>query len=191
MKSRILVFLAVFSLFTFPMLRGVFADSAAPTISNVDYSPRIPTAEDQITVTASVADTESGVSFVSLFYAVNAGAWHIVSMNNMGGSTYSAVIPKFSSGTVVQFKVFSQDTAGNAAWSSVVSYTVTAYISSIGVLFFLLVLVIVVVTGTVSMLLFWTVKPRPKPKVIGSCPTCGHDITSEAAFCPNCGKRIG
>jgi len=190
MKSRILILLVIFSLFTFPMLRGVFADTTAPTISNVDYSPRIPTAEDQVTVTASVVDTESGVSFVALFYSANAGAWHIVSMSNTSGSTYSAVIPKLSSGTVVQFKVLSQDNAGNAAWSSVVSYTVTAYVSSMGVLFFILVLVIIVVSGAVSTLLVLTVKPRPKPKVIGSCPTCGHDITSEAAFCPNCGKKI-
>ena len=162
----------------------VSADTTPPTISDLDYTPRIPTAEDTVTVTAVVVDDASGVDFVNLYYSVNGSAWNAVSMSSSGSSSFSGVIPNSSSGSSIQFKVFAQDNMGNPVESDVISYVVTVYVSPVGLVFFMYILGSVIAGGLVLTFLLLRVKPVVK------CPSCGYKIKPVADFCPNCGKKI-
>lgn len=174
----------ILSLFVSTSFQCVSAGTTPPTIDDVDYSPRTPTSEDNVIVTALVVDNESGVDFVSLLYSVNNGTWIVVSMSNLSGSTYTGVIPKFSSGTQIQFKILAQDKAGNPAESNIISYHVTVHVSPTGIIFFMYVLVLIAAMGITLTLLIWRVKPT------AFCPNCGAKTTSRAIFCPECGKKI-
>ena len=181
-----------FSLFSFFVLfiilsstfQVVYAGTTPPTISDLDYAPRIPTTEDEVTVTAVVVDEESGLDFVNLYYSVDSGGWNVVSMSSSDGSSFLGVIPNFASGTSIRFKVLAQDNVGNPVESNTISYVVTAYITPIGVIFFLFILVIVIASGLILTVLLLRVKP------VVRCSSCGSKIELEADFCPYCGKKI-
>jgi hypothetical protein len=93
------------------------------TISNVDYSPRQPQAEDDVTVTASVASAKASVSQAMLDYSTSAGVQRTVAMV-LQESSYTATIPNQPKGTMVEFHVSVTDTEGNTEQSDKFSYTV-------------------------------------------------------------------
>jgi hypothetical protein len=93
------------------------------TISNVNYTPHDPQAEDDVTVTASVAAESGTISQVLLYYSINGGAYGTLAMT-LEGSSYKVTIPKQAEGTVVDFYVSATDTEGTVSESSEFSYTV-------------------------------------------------------------------
>jgi hypothetical protein len=99
------------------------AYSMNSVISNVNYSPNEPQAEDDVTVTVSVSIDSSQISRVQLTYSLNGGAYRTLTMA-LSGSLYMATIPKQSTGTVVEFQVSVTDTEGNVTESGKISYTV-------------------------------------------------------------------
>jgi len=100
-------------------------DIDPPTISNISYTPKSPTPDDSVKVTALVIDNGSGVKSVTLRYSIDGGGtWTNVTMTS--GSAYTATIPKQADGTTVQFKIYAKDNAGNSIESNVTSYTVHA-----------------------------------------------------------------
>jgi hypothetical protein len=90
---------------------------------NVNFSPREPSSDDDVTVTVSVPTGGAEVSQVQLKYSVNGGTVKTVAMNAYG-STYRATIPKQSNGATVEFQVFITDAHGEITDSGVYSYTV-------------------------------------------------------------------
>jgi len=101
-------------------------DIDPPSISNVVYSPQNPQPNDAVTVSAKVLDTESGVKAATLLYTIGGDTWTSLPMGLSAGSNYTAIIPKQSDGTTVQFKVKAEDNVGNIVESSITSYTVHA-----------------------------------------------------------------
>lgn len=99
------------------------AYSMNSVISNVDYSPTEPQAEDDVIVTVSVSIDSSQISSVLLKYSVDQGAYETLTMAP-SGSLYSATIPRQSTGTAVDFQIFVTDTEGNVSESSTISYSV-------------------------------------------------------------------
>jgi hypothetical protein len=92
-------------------------------ISNVNYSPNDPQAEDDVTVTVSVTTESSSISQVLLYYSINGGVYNTLTMT-LQGSSYKATIPKQEEGAIVKFYVSVTDTEGNVSESSESSYTV-------------------------------------------------------------------
>lgn len=92
-------------------------------ISNVSYVPQDPQADDDVTVTVSVATQTSSISQVLLYYSINGGANRTLTMTS-SGSTYQATIPGQADGTVVDFHVTVTDVEGNVSESGGFSYTV-------------------------------------------------------------------
>jgi len=183
MKITFPIFIVVISLLIIPSHLNVYAGTTPPLISDIDYSPRIPTSEDEVIVNALVVDNESGVDFVTLLYT-NDTSWNSINMSTIDNSTFYGGIPKHPSGTQIQFKVFAQDKAGNPAESNIISYHVTVHVSPTGLIFFMYVLVLIAAMGITLTLLIWRVKPT------AFCPNCGAKTTSRAIFCPECGKKI-
>jgi hypothetical protein len=92
-------------------------------ISNVNYTPNSPQAEDDVIVTASVATESSPIRQVLLYYSINGGMDITLAMT-LEGSSYTATIPKQADGTVVDFYVSATDTEGIVSESGKFSYTV-------------------------------------------------------------------
>jgi len=95
-----------------------FLDTTAPV-----FGPHIRSPSDEIlpgqevSVSVSVFDGESGVKNVTLFYTVNNGSsWSEISMGyNSSTLLYEAAIPSFLQGTFVKYKMVAYDIAGNSA----------------------------------------------------------------------------
>ena len=101
------------------------SDASPPSITDLTYSPKTPTPDSAVEVTASVTDVGSGVKSVILKYSIDGGGtWTDVTMTS--GSTYTGTIPKQADGTTVQYKIKAEDNAGNIIESSITSYTVHA-----------------------------------------------------------------
>jgi len=108
------------------MLSAIYIhDLTPPSISDVKYSPEVVTPEEQVTITASVVDTETGIELVKLKYSLDNGAtWNSISMSLSSGLTYVGTIPKQADGTSILFKIYAEDKMGHSIESPVFSYTV-------------------------------------------------------------------
>ena len=82
-----------------------------PTYSDLAQSVVTPAANQAVTISVNAEDP-NGVSNVRLWYSVNEGVWQSRLASNPSGSTYQAVIPGFSAGTIVQFYVEGTDGLG-------------------------------------------------------------------------------
>ncbi len=102
-----------------------------PVIENVDCESWVPEANDPITVTATITD-DNGVAGAVLYYrddtGDSTGVFSSVAMTNVGGDTWSGVIPAGHTGRQVDFYVEATDTgaqtvtnpgAAPAAWYEV------------------------------------------------------------------------
>jgi len=101
----------------------VQVDNTPPVIVAVLRNPEDPSYNENVTITAFVYDTQSGVKQVQLNYTVDAQST-IVNMTVING-LYSATVPKFAFNTTVQYRVTATDNANNTAASSIFTYTVT------------------------------------------------------------------
>jgi len=109
------------------ILNYTVTDSYAPTIGDLDWSPKEPKTNKPVNVTASVSEptTASGVSSEVILSYYDGSAWTNVTMTLSNG-VYTAQIPGLKDVTNVQFKIYAKDNAGNWATSSVQEYTVKA-----------------------------------------------------------------
>jgi hypothetical protein len=101
----------------------VYPISSSSMISGVSFTPQDPLAEDDVTVTVSLAPGSGSISQILLYYSVGGGAYNTVLMT-IEGSSCQGTIPKQEDGTDVSFHVTVEDTQGNVSESSEYSYTV-------------------------------------------------------------------
>ncbi len=178
-------------------------DDEAPTVSNVTYTPSQPGPSEAVTVTVDVTDSESGINNVMLSYSINGGVtWTDVAMSNT--TSYSGIIPKRAEDTTVQFKVTATDNAGFTTESEISSYTVKTLLFGIDPLIFYVIVGVlaVAIVGAVIFLIRsrkpgapplpppTPLQPMPPPTTSAYCIECGTVLKPEAAFCPNCGKKV-
>ncbi len=83
--------------------------AAAPTISQITRSIKVPTSSDAITVTANITDKD-GVNSADLYYAVgvNSTSYTSVAMT-ANGNSYSAVIPAQADGSFIKYYISAKD----------------------------------------------------------------------------------
>ncbi len=100
-------------------------DTTPPDISAVSQLPPednvLP--EDQVVVNATVSDNFSGVSAVFLNYTTGNGTWFNEEMLPVGSNTWSATIPAFPYGTIVDYVIVVEDGVGNTVSSEDLGYT--------------------------------------------------------------------
>lgn len=129
------------------------ADSYAPIIEDLDWSPKEPKTNKPVDVTASVSEptNASGISTVILSYH-DGSAWTNVTMTLSKG-VYTAQIPGLKNATHVQFKIYARDNAGNWATSSVQEYTVKASEPSmtLPLIVTIIVLILVAIVAIIAM----------------------------------------
>ncbi len=83
--------------------------AAAPTISQITRSIKVPTSTDAITVTANITDKD-GVNSADLYYTVgvNSTSYTSVAMT-ANGNSYSAVIPAQADGSFIKYYISAKD----------------------------------------------------------------------------------
>lgn len=83
--------------------------AAAPTISQITRSIKVPTSTDAITVTANITDKD-GVNSADLYYAVgvNSTSYTSIAMT-ANGNSFSAVIPAQADGSFVKYYISAKD----------------------------------------------------------------------------------
>ncbi len=86
-----------------------------PVISNVSRTPKVPAADQDVTVTATVTD-DNGITMVQLRYKINDGTTVNVDMINTSGDEYSGTIPAtaYTDGDRVEYWVYAEDNASPA-----------------------------------------------------------------------------
>jgi hypothetical protein len=108
--------------YSFTVSKAPQADATPPTVSTPRLSPSSPASGDPVTLSAIVKD-DVALSTVVLSFTDSAGA-HSVPMSRGAGDLHSATIGPFAAGESVVAKVDAEDTSGNAASSTGVSFKV-------------------------------------------------------------------
>ena len=98
-------------------------ETTKPNIVSIVRTPMNETNEDDVTIAVSVTDNTK-VKQVTLSHNATC-SWENITME-FNGTYYVAVIPNQTAGTIVSYKIYAEDVAGNWAESQIYSYTVTA-----------------------------------------------------------------
>ena len=88
-----------------------FTENIGPTYANLQHSPVVPVPDQFVTVTVAASDPD-GIAAMDLLYTVNGGAATSIPMSIGDDGRYSAKIPGFQAGAIVQFWVEGQDVQG-------------------------------------------------------------------------------
>jgi len=103
----------------------VFVDNTVPIINNVTWTPKTPTANETVIVSAQITDEGSGIENVLLWFKRLGGDWQKKPMTLEDGN-WTATIPGFEESVTVIFFVECVDKAGNTARSTENYYLVEA-----------------------------------------------------------------
>lgn len=93
---------------------SILTDDVAPLIADVAHVPLIPSSSDSVSVTASVFDESPADVTATVSYRLDGTPIYTEVPMTRVGSTFSAVLPAFPTGAIVEFFVTSTDGAGNA-----------------------------------------------------------------------------
>lgn len=99
-------------------------DLSGPTISIPSLVPKAPTSFDTVTVSVSVSD-HSGVGHVALSFSVDSGPWINITMTL--NSVYWVNIPAMSTGSVINYRVYANDSLGHWTSTPIYEYTVVPF----------------------------------------------------------------
>ena len=97
-----------------------------PVISNILYSPELPTSIDLLQISASVTDSDGTLKSVKLYWGFNTAVFTGFSEMQLTSDLYSASIPSQTAGTVVYFEIKATDNNDSASFSEVQSFIVNA-----------------------------------------------------------------
>jgi len=97
------------------------SDVVPPLIGRVSYSSIVYSAAVKVKV--DITDSGSGVRNAALIYSISGGELINTTMV-LEGQSFTGAIPAFPFGTVVSFRIFAEDNAGNSQVSSAYNYRV-------------------------------------------------------------------
>lgn len=97
-------------------------ETLEPSIENASTTPPTPTYNDDVVVSAVIKNA-TVVDQAFLSYGI-AGMWQNLSMTGFG-NLFNATIPSMPYGTLVEYKIYANDTFGNWFSSLTYSYTVS------------------------------------------------------------------
>ena len=89
-----------------------FVENSAPTYEDLQQSPATPEPGEEVSVQINIVDSD-GIQSAKVFYHEDGEAWSSVDMSAAAGSSlYTASIPGFERGDIIQFYVEATDNAG-------------------------------------------------------------------------------
>ncbi|MHA2028852.1 MAG: DUF7743 domain-containing protein [Candidatus Kariarchaeaceae archaeon] len=99
-------------------------DAFYPVINSVSHDPTQPDNTQSIIISSNVADADSGISTVLLYYKIDAGNWASFQMSIDTNSIYKATIPLQDYDSYVEYYISVEDNYGNLITSRTNSFTV-------------------------------------------------------------------
>ncbi|MFW9768006.1 MAG: S8 family serine peptidase [Candidatus Thorarchaeota archaeon] len=100
------------------------ADMLPPTIGAHSRTPMTPNATQSVVINVTVTDNVAVDTVILSYYAGT--IWINVTMSINVADYYDGTIPAFSDGTLVTYRIYANDTAGNWAVTGTYSYTVSS-----------------------------------------------------------------
>jgi len=100
----------------------IVTTAIGPTLVSVDFAPAAPTPNEDVVVTVTAFDDQTGLS-VDLYVAFDGGSFTANAMTDNGDSTYTYTIPGQAEGTTADFYAILTDIHSNADTS--ITYSVT------------------------------------------------------------------
>ena len=98
-----------------------------PEISGISIDPVSPTEEDDVTVSATITDSDGTISSANIKWGTSSGNYtQTVSMTNTSGDTYSGTIPSQSAGTTIYYIIEATDDEPETTQSGENSFSFTA-----------------------------------------------------------------
>lgn len=89
------------------------SDNVAPLVIGLAHSPAIPRSSDAVTVSTQIVDEAAEATTAMLSYRADGEATFATVAMTRNDSTFTASIPAFGDGTVVEFFVTASDDSGN------------------------------------------------------------------------------
>jgi hypothetical protein len=93
---------------------SALTDRLGPTFGHLGHQPVVPEADEPVTVRVEARAPE-GVIAVTLYVAIDGGPFDPWPMDTLDAQHYSVALPGRPAGTLVQFYVAAEDTAGDTA----------------------------------------------------------------------------
>ncbi|MCP4811601.1 MAG: hypothetical protein GY888_03760, partial [Planctomycetaceae bacterium] len=93
---------------------SILVTNAGPAITGFQHAPVVPDANQDVSVFARAGDPD-GITGMTLYYSVNAGALQSTIMSDTGNGLYSGNIPGQPAGRIVRFYVRGEDNAGGVS----------------------------------------------------------------------------
>jgi hypothetical protein len=96
-----------------------------PQITNISFTPLVPTSAQQVAVSATITDSDGTVTNASIKWGTSAGTYpNIISMSK-NSNVYSGSIPTRPNNTHIYFVIEAEDNAGGVSTSTASNYLVT------------------------------------------------------------------
>lgn len=111
----------------------VWGGAQAPAITQVNYQPEFPDADEEVTVTAHISDEGNVVSAQLKWGFTNSNLNN--SINMTGSPTYSGTIPAQAAGQMVYFRIVATDDESNTSMSAIYNYQVNQVAGTIALPF--------------------------------------------------------
>ena len=97
-------------------------DSENPVLSNIDHIPDSPTELQTVEITCTATDNDD-ISFVTLYWKIDAGEYNSVNMTE-DGDNYSTTIGTFNAGETIYYYLKAVDPSTNYAQSSEYNFVI-------------------------------------------------------------------
>jgi endonuclease I len=107
------------------LITGVVGTNSKPQITNVDYSPTDPESSENVTVSASISDSDGTISSAKIKWGTSTGNYSNELTMTASKGNYSGSIPAQVDGTEVYFVVYALDNDEGSAQSLEEIYTVS------------------------------------------------------------------
>ncbi|MBE0638895.1 MAG: lamin tail domain-containing protein [Bacteroidales bacterium] len=107
----------LFLMVSLPLMEGCSEDTepaTIPLLTNLQVTPRIPSAGESAIVSVSASD-ESGIMSVLLFYSFNQGTFQSFPTDH-SGDKYTGIIPGQPVNTIVSYYIEAKNNSGNMAY---------------------------------------------------------------------------
>ncbi len=103
------------------------SSNIAPEISGISINPTSPTEEEDVTVSATIIDSDGTITSANIKWGTSTGNYpNTVSMTNTSGDTYSGVISAQAGGTTVYYIIEATDDEPETTQSGENSFAFTA-----------------------------------------------------------------
>jgi PKD repeat protein len=159
-------------------------DNTSPQVEPASWTPKEPTTNENVTVTAKVIDPSpgSGVQTVVLWYRnATTEEWQPLEMSlNVTSGNWTAIIPAQTTETTISFYIEALDRAGNKALTDKTMYKV---IAQPGIpLAWIAAIILLILATTAAAIYLWRKRRKEKHKSLNSSRVKNYQLTILLCF---------